>query len=136
MRAMMLMYPNPDFKGPPTTEMFEAMGRFNEELVNAGVLLAGEGLTPGSKGVRVRFSKGQPQVSDGPFTEAKELIGGFWILQVKSMEEAVEWARRCPLGEGDMIEIRKVAEAEDFGEAFTPELREAEERLRARSEGS
>jgi hypothetical protein len=112
------------------------MGRFNEELVNAGVLLAGEGLTPGSKGVRVRFSKGQPQVSDGPFTEAKELIGGFWILQVKSMEEAVEWARRCPLGEGDMIEIRKVAEAEDFGEAFTPELREAEERLRARSEGS
>jgi hypothetical protein len=133
MRAMMMIYPDPQFKGPLTTEMFEAMGKYNEQLVNAGVLLAGEGLAPASKGVRVRFGKdNKPEVSDGPFAEAKEVIGGFWILQVKSMDEAVEWARRCPLSEGDMLEIRKVAEAEDFGEAFTPEQREKEERLRGR----
>jgi hypothetical protein len=133
MRAMMMIYPNPQFKGPPTTEMFEVMGKYNEELINAGVLLAGEGLAPASKGIRVRFGKdNKPEVSDGPFAEAKEVIGGFWILQVKSLEEAAEWARRCPLSEGDMLEIRKVAEAEDFGEAFTPEQREKEERLRGK----
>ena len=118
----------------PGEQLLAEMGAFNEELVKAGVMLAGEGLHPSSKGKRVKFSGAQRTVIDGPFAESKELIAGFWLWQVGSMEEAVEWVRRCPnpmLGESE-IEIRPVFEAEDFGEAFTPELREQEERLRAR----
>ena len=118
----------------PSREILTAMGKFNEELVKAGVMLAGEGLHPTSKGKRVRFSGGKHTVIDGPFTESKELIAGFWLWQVHSLEEAIEWAKRCPnpfdSGEPE-IEIRQVFEAEDFGAEFTPELREQEERLRA-----
>ena len=116
----------------PRRELLEAMGTFNEELVKAGVLLAAEGLQPSSKGKRVRFSGTKRSVIDGPFTETKELIAGFWLWQVRSMEEAVEWVKRCPNpfeGESE-IEIRQVFEAEDFGPEFTPELREQEERQR------
>ncbi|MBW8831792.1 MAG: YciI family protein [Burkholderiales bacterium] len=120
----------------PSTELLAAMGNFNEELVKAGVMLAGEGLHPSSKGKRVRFSGSQRTVIDGPFPETKELIAGFWLWQVKSMEEAVEWVRRCPNPmEGDSdIEIRPVFEADDFGAEFTPELRAQEDRLRAKVE--
>ena len=119
----------------PSTELLTAMGKFNEELVKAGVMLAGEGLQPSSKAKRVRFSGQTRTVTDGPFTETKELIAGFWLWQVRSMEEAVEWVKRCPnpmMSESE-IEIRPVFEAEDFGAEFTPELREQEERLRSRS---
>jgi hypothetical protein len=118
----------------PGEELLTAMGKFNEELVNAGVMLAGEGLRPSSEGVRVTFSGEQRSVTDGPFAETKELIAGYWLWQVKSMDEAVEWVKRCPNPmEGEsVIEIRPIFEADDFGEAFTPELREQEERLRAR----
>jgi hypothetical protein len=117
----------------PSEELLAAMGKFNEELAKAGVMLAGEGLHPTSKGARVRFSGKKRSVIDGPFTESKELIAGFWLWQVKSMEEAIEWVKRCPNPmEGDSeIEIRPVFEPDDFGEAFTPELREQEERIRA-----
>ena len=118
----------------PDEKLFAAMGNYNEELVKAGVILAGEGLHPSSKGKRVIFSGGKKTVVDGPFAETKELIAGFWLWQVKSMDEALEWARRCPdpmPGEESILEIRPVFEADDFGEAFTPELREKEERLRA-----
>jgi hypothetical protein len=117
----------------PRTELLAAMGRFNEELVKAGVMLAGEGLHPSSRGKRVQFSGSQRKVIDGPFAETKELVAGFWLWQVKSMEEAVEWVKRCPNPmDGDSeIEIRRVFEAEDFGAEFTPELREQEARLRA-----
>jgi hypothetical protein len=117
----------------PSQELLTAMGKYNEELVKAGVMLAGEGLHPSSKGVRVRFSKDKRTVIDGPFAETKELVAGFWLIQVKSKEEAIEWVKRCPAPmEGDSeIEIRQVFEAEDFGEAFTPELREAERRMGA-----
>ena len=121
----------------PSEKLLTEMGKFNEELVKAGVMLAGEGLHPSSKGKRVRFSGGKKGVVDGPFAETKELVAGFWIWQVKSMEEAVEWVRRCPdpmPGEESEIEIRPVFEAEDFGEEFTPELREQEERLRTEIE--
>jgi hypothetical protein len=116
----------------PSEELLSEMGRYNEELVKAGVLLAGEGLHPSSKGARVRFSGGERTVVDGPFSETKELIAGFWMFQVRSLQEAIEWVRRCPSPtEGDSeIEIRQVFEAEDFGAALTPELRAAEERLR------
>jgi hypothetical protein len=117
----------------PSTELLAAMGKYNEELVKAGVMLAGEGLHPSSKGARVRFSGDTRTVIDGPFTETKELIAGFWLWQVRSKEEAIEWLKRCPNpmpGESE-IEIRQVFEAEDFGENFTPELREQEERIRA-----
>jgi hypothetical protein len=117
----------------PTEKLLAEMGRYNEELVKAGIMLAGDGLHPSSSGKRIRFSGGKRTVIDGPFTETKELIAGFWIWQVRSMEEAVEWARRCPdpmPGEDAELEIRPVFEAEDFGEEFTPELREQEERLR------
>ena len=114
----------------PTREMLSAMGAYNEELVKAGVLLAGEGLHPSARGARVRFDGGKRTVVDGPFAETKELIAGFWLIQVKSLEEAVEWVKRAPLQESE-IEIRQVHEAEDFGAAFTPELREQEERQRA-----
>ncbi|GLH72700.1 dehydrogenase [Geothrix limicola] len=117
----------------PDEKLLTAMGQYNEALVKAGVMLAGEGLHPSSKGVRVHFSGAQRHVIDGPFTETKELIAGFWIWQVRSMEEAIEWIKRCPnpTGEAAEIEIRPVFEAEDFGAEFTPELREQEERLRA-----
>ena len=117
----------------PSEQLLAAMGKFNEELVKAGVMLAGEGLQPSAKGVRVQFSGSSRTVVDGPFAETKELIAGFWLWQVKSMDEAIAWVRRCPNPfEGDSeIEIRPVFEPEDFGEEFTPELREQEERLRA-----
>ena len=117
----------------PSEQLLAEMGRFNEELVKAGVMLAGEGLHPSAKGVRVHFSGSGRTVVDGPFAETKELVAGFWLWQVRSMEEAIEWAKRCPnpMPEDSDIEIRPVFEAEDFGEAFTPELREQEERLRA-----
>ena len=118
----------------PSTELLADMGKYNEELVKAGVLLAAEGLQPSSKGKRVRFSGEKRTVMDGPFAETKELIAGFWLWQVRSMEEAVEWVKRCPnpfQNQESEIEIRQVFEADDFGAEFTPELREQEERLRA-----
>jgi hypothetical protein len=120
----------------PSQELLAAMGKFNEELVKAGVMLAGEGLQPSSRGARVKFSGSKRSVTDGPFTETKELIAGFWIWQVASLKEAIDWVKRCPNpheGESE-IEIRQVFTAEDFGEAFTPELREREEKLRAQLE--
>ena len=117
----------------PSEQLLTEMGGFNESLVKAGVLLAGEGLHPSSKGVRVRFSGKERTVIDGPFAETKELIAGFWLLQVKSREEAIEWIKRAPFDGGTEIEIRQIFEAEDFGEALTPELRAQEERLRAQS---
>ena len=121
----------------PDEKLLTDMGKFNEELVKAGAMLAGEGLHPSSKGARVKFSGDKRIVTDGPFTEAKDLIAGFWLWQVKSKEEAIEWVKRCPNpmpGTESEIEIRQVFEAEDFGAEFTPELREQEERLRAQSE--
>lgn len=126
----------------PSEQLLTDMGKFNEELVKAGVMLAGEGLHPSSKGKRVKFAGGKAAVIDGPFTETKELIAGFWLWQVRSIDEAVEWVKRMPnpepgshTGEA-VIEIRPVFEAEDFGEEFTPELREQEERLRSQLEAS
>ncbi len=120
----------------PSTELLTAMGNFNEELVKAGVMLAGEGLHPSSKGKRVRFSGKQRTVVDGPFAETKELVAGYWLWNVKSMDEAVEWVRRCPnpMESDSEIEIRRVFEAEDFGAELTPDLRAQEERLRAEAE--
>ena len=118
----------------PSTELLSAMGNFNEELVKAGIMLAGEGLHPSSKGKRVEFTGKAPRVTDGPFAETKELIAGFWIWNVKSMDEALSWARRCPMLQGDVLEIRPVFAAEDFGEAFTPELRAQEERIMAQAQ--
>lgn len=115
----------------PSEQLLAEMGKFNEELVKAGIMLAGEGLHPSSKGVRVKFSGSKRTVIDGPFAETKELIAGFWLWQVKSMEEAIEWLKRAPFDGGTEIELRPVFEAEDFGAEFTPELREQEERLRA-----
>ena len=115
----------------PDEKLLTEMGRYNDELARAGVLLAGEGLQASSKGARVRFSGNSRTVVDGPFPDANELIAGFWILQVKSKEEAIEWAKRCPMDGGAELEIRPIFEADDFGEAFTPELRQQEERLRA-----
>jgi hypothetical protein len=119
----------------PDERLLTAMGKFNEELAKAGVLLAGEGLQPSSKGARVRFSGDKRTVIDGPFAETKELIAGFWLWQVKSKEEAIEWVKRCPnpMPGDSEIEIRQVFEADDFGAEFTPELREQEERLRAQA---
>ena len=114
----------------PSTELLAAMGKFNEELVKAGVMLAGEGLQPSSRGVRVKFDGSKRTVTDGPFAEAKELVAGFWLWQCKSKEEALEWLKRAPFDDGTEVEIRQVFEAEDFGEEFTPELREREQRLR------
>jgi hypothetical protein len=114
----------------PTTEILAEMGKYNEQLVKAGVMLAGEGLHPSSKGKRVKFSGSQRTVIDGPFAETKELIAGFWIWKVQSMDEAVEWLKRAPFGGGTEIELRPIFEAEDFGKELTPELREREERLR------
>jgi hypothetical protein len=138
MRFMILIKANKDTEAGvlPSEELLTEMGNFNEELVNAGVMLAGEGLHPSSRGARVKFSGGKTTVIDGPFTETKELLAGFWIWQVDSLEEAIEWVKRIPNphGEGSEeaeIEIRQVFESEDFGAEFTPELREQEERLRA-----
>jgi hypothetical protein len=121
----------------PDEQLLAAMGKFNEELVQAGVLLAGEGLHPSSRGARVRFAGGHRTVIDGPFAETKELIAGFWIWRVKSKEEAIEWVKRCPdpmPGNDAEIEIRQIFEAEDFGAELTPELRAQEEKLRAQAE--
>ena len=121
----------------PDEKLLTDMGKYNEELVKAGIMLAGEGLHPSSKGARVRFSGSKRTVIDGPFAETKELIAGFWLWQVKSKEEAIEWVKRCPNpfpGTESEIEIRQVFEAEDFGAEFTPELREQEERVRAQAE--
>jgi hypothetical protein len=115
----------------PSTELLTAMGKFNEEMVKAGVMLAGEGLHPTSKGARIRYSGRQRTVSDGPFAVTGDLVAGFWLIQVKSREEAVEWMKRAPFDGGAEIEIRQVFDTEDFGEALTPELREQEARLRA-----
>jgi hypothetical protein len=121
----------------PTQELLTAMMKYNEELMNAGVMVSGEGLQPSSKGARVKFSGNKRTVTDGPFTETKELVAGFWLWQCKSKQEAIEWVKRCPNpmpGEESEIEIRQIFEAEDFGAEFTPELREQEERLRAQAE--
>jgi hypothetical protein len=117
----------------PSTELFEAMGKFNEELIKAGVMLAGEGLHPTSKGARVQFKNGKKIVIDGPFAESKELVAGYWIWKVKSKEEAIEWIKKAPFEECT-IELRQIFEMEDLGETFTPELRQKEQRLRAESE--
>jgi hypothetical protein len=135
MRFMVLVKAdkNSEAGGLPDEKLLAEMGKFNEELVKAGVMLAGEGLHPSSKGARVKFSGTKRTVIDGPFPESKELIAGFWLWQVKSKEEAIAWAKRCPnpTGAEGELEIRQVFEAEDFGAEFTPELREQEERLRA-----
>jgi hypothetical protein len=135
MRVMVLIKANKDSEAGilPSEKLLTEMGAFNEELVKAGVMLAGEGLHPTSKGKRVRFSAGKQTVVDGPFTETKELLAGFWIWKVKSMDEAIGWVRRMPnpYGQDGEVEIRPVFEAEDFGAEFTPELREQEARLRA-----
>lgn len=114
----------------PSAELLAAMGKFNEDLVEAGVMLAGEGVKPSSQGVRVRFAGAQRLVTDGPFAEAKELVAGFWLWQVKSLDEAIAWLKRAPFEDGVEVEIRPLFEAEDFGEAFTPEERDREARLR------
>jgi hypothetical protein len=141
MRFMILLKANEDTEAGkmPSEDLLAAMGKFNEELVNAGVMLGGEGLQPSSKGARVRFKGSERTVIDGPFAETKELIAGFWLLEVSSKEEAIEWVKRVPSPhEGDEaeIEIRQVFEADDFGDEFTPELREQEERIRAKVEAN
>src|SRR5256712_8395972 len=134
MRFMVIVKANKDSEAGvlPSTEILTAMGKFNEELTKAGVMLAGEGLHPSSKGVRVRLSGATRTVIDGLFTETKELVAGFWVWRVKSMAEAIEWIKRSPFQEGE-IEIRQVFEVEDFGPALTPELREQDARLRAQA---
>ena len=118
----------------PSEDLLAEMGRYNEELVKAGVMLAGEGLHPTSKGARVKFSGGERTVTDGPFTESKELIAGYWLIQAKSKEEALEWVKRAPFDGGVEIELRQVFEAGDFGDELTPELREQEDRIRAQAQ--
>lgn len=135
MRFMVIVKASPESEAGkmPSEKLLADMGKFNEELVKAGVLLAGEGLHPSSKGARIKFRGDQRTVVDGPFAETRELVAGFWLIQVKSREEAIEWMKRCPNpmeGESE-IELRQVFEAEDFGAEFTPELRQQEERLRA-----
>ncbi|SEM08952.1 Uncharacterized conserved protein [Pseudoxanthomonas sp. GM95] len=120
----------------PPTELLTAMGRYNEDLVNAGIMLAGDGLHPSSRGARVRFDGTERRVIDGPFAETKELIAGFWLWQVRSLDEAIEWLKRAPFDGGVEVELRPVFEMEDFGEAMTPELREQETRLRERTTGN
>jgi hypothetical protein len=138
MRFMVLVKANQDSEAGvmPSQELLTEMGRYNEELVKAGVMLAGEGLHPSSKGARVKFSGAERTVVDGPFAETKELVAGFWLIQAKSLDEAIEWVKRVPNpmeGESE-IEIRQVFEADDFGDELTPELREQEQRLRAQTE--
>jgi hypothetical protein len=135
MKVMVIVKANADSEAGvmPTEQMLTEMGNYNEELVKAGILLAGEGLHPSSKGVRVKFSGTNRTVTDGPFTETKELIAGFWLWQVRSMAEAIEWVKRCPMQDSE-LEIRPLFAGEDFGAAFTPELQEQEERIRAEAE--
>lgn len=138
MRVMVIVKATPESEAGqmPSTELLAAMGKYNEELAKAGIMLAGEGLQPSSKGARVRFEGSERSVVDGPFAETKELIAGFWLWEVRSMEEAIEWVKRCPNpmeGESE-IEVRQVFEADDFGDELTPELREAEDRLREQLE--
>ena len=135
MRFMVIVKANKDSEAGvlPDKKILTEMGKYNEELSKAGIMLAGEGLQPSSKGVRVKFSGGKPTVIDGPFAETKELVAGFWLWQVKSKEEAIEWLKRAPFGGGTEVEIRQVFEAEDFGAEFTPELRAQEERIRGRA---
>lgn len=140
MRFMIIVKATPDSEAGvlPSEELLTAMGNYNEELVKAGIMLAGEGLHPSSKGARVRFTGDQRTVIDGPFAETKELIAGYWLWQVESKEQAIEWVKRCPNpmpGTDAEIEIRQVYEAEDFGAEFTPELREQEQRLRDQIKG-
>jgi hypothetical protein len=134
MRFMVIVKANKDTEAGvmPTEKELTEMGRFNEELVKAGVMLAGEGLHPSSKGARVRFSGKERSVIDGPFAETKELVAGFWIIQVKSLAEAIEWVKRVPMADAE-LEIRQVFESDDFGAEFTPELREQEDRIRAQA---
>ena len=138
MRVMVMVKGNEDTEAgaPPDTEMLNEMGKFNEELVNAGIMLVGEGLLPSSRGVRIHFSGDQRNVVDGPFAEAKELIAGYWIWQVRDMDEAIEWAKRCPnpTGVDSVLELRQVATLEDFGDNVTSEVRERDERLRSELE--
>jgi hypothetical protein len=137
MRFMVIVKANKDSEAGilPSKEILTAMGKYNEELVKAGVMLAAEGLQPSSKGKRVKFSGAKPTVIDGPFAETKELIAGFWLWQAKSMEEAIEWLKRSPFGGGTEIEIRPVFEMEDFGAVVTPEIKERDQRLRAQLAG-
>ncbi len=137
MRFMVLVKANRDSEAGamPDEKLLAEMGRFNEELVKAGVMLAGEGLHPSSKGARVRFADGQTSVTSGPFRKSDQLVAGFWLWNARSLDDAIAWLRRAPFREGE-VEIRQVLEAEDFGAELTPELREREERLRARAEGS
>ena len=134
MRVMVLVKANEDTEAgtPPDTEMLTEMGKFNEELVKAGIMLDGEGLHPSSRGARIEFSGDKRNVIDGPFTETKELIAGYWLWQVRDMDEAIEWAKRCPnpTGEESVLELRPVFELDDFGDNVTPEVRERDERLR------
>jgi hypothetical protein len=138
MRVMVLVKANDDSEAgvTPSTELLTEMGRYNEELVKAGIMLDGEGLHPSSRGARIQFSGDQRNVVDGPFAETKELIAGYWLWQVRDMDEAIEWAKRCPnpTGAEGVLELRPVFEAEDFGDNLTPELREQEERLRSQIE--
>ena len=135
MRFMVIVKANKDSEAGklPTEKELTAMGKFNEQLVKAGVMLAGEGLQPSSKGTRIKFSGGKRTVIDGPFAETKELVAGFWLLQTKSKDEVIEWIKRAPFMNNEEVEIRQVFEAEDFGDALTPEVREQEERLRRES---
>jgi hypothetical protein len=136
MRCLVIVKANKDSEAGvmPSQKLLEDMGKFNEELAKAGVMLAAEGLHPSSKGKRVKFSGGKATVTDGPFAETKELIAGFWLWQVRSMDEAIEWLKRSPFDGGAEIEIRPVFEADDFGAEFTPELRQQEERIRQQIE--
>ena len=138
MRVMVIVKANKDTEAGvmPSEQLLKEMGNYNEQLVKAGIMLAGEGLHPTSKGIRIQFSGSKRTVIDGPFAETKELIAGYWLWRVKSMQEAIEWAKRCPnpTGEESVLEIRPLFEAEDFGDEFTPELREQEERLRTQTE--
>ena len=136
MRFMVIVKANKDSEAGvmPTEKMLTEMGKYNEELVKAGVMLAGEGLQPTSKGARVRFDGKTRTVTDGPFSETKELVAGFWLWQVRSRDEAIEWLKRAPFADGEELELRQVFEMEDFGAEFTPELREQEKRVMAEAE--
>jgi hypothetical protein len=137
MRVMVIVKANPESEAGvlPSTEILTKMGKYNEELVKAGIMLAGDGLRPSSKGKRVKFDGLKRTITDGPFSETKELIAGFWIWQVRSIDEAVEWLKRAPFDGGTELELRPVFEAEDFGANLTPELRESEERMREKLSG-
>lgn len=138
MRFMVLVPANSESEAGvmPDEKLLTEMGKFNEEMVKAGVMLAGEGLHPTSKGARIRYSGGKTTVIDGPFTESKELIAGYWLIQVKSKDEAIAWMKRAPFGGGTVLEIRQVFEPDDFGEAYTQELRAQEERIRTEAAAS